>query len=274
MDKNLLFTIGEMSDFHDIPAKTLRYYDEVGLFQAAFIGENGYRYYSIEQFETLNIIKYLRTHGLSIKDIKEHLKEKKTSSFIEKLESQRESYRLEKLRITRALENLDERIAELKDLRGIRQFNQIEIVSKSERKINRLVNRISGVHDIEINVKTLEKSAGIQSSIIIGRIGFSISREDLLAGKFRDFSSIILFEKGKKRASLSSFLPAGLYARVYVNDGNHSKTFSLYPEILHFIKQQGYTVIGDAIERVIIDSFISGEESEYITEIEIPVIKY
>lgn len=269
----MLFTIGEMADFHDIPSKTLRYYDEIGLFQPVLVGENGYRYYSIEQFETLSIIKYLRTHGLSIKDIKEHLKKKKTSSFLEKLESQRESFRIDKLRISRALEDLDERIAELKELKGKREFNQIEIVFKMERRIQRLINRIEGVHDIEMNVKALEKSAGIQSSIIIGRIGFSINRENLLAGKFRDFSSIILFEKGKRRSRLSSCLTSGLYARMYVNDGNHSKTSSLYPKILHFIEERGYSVMGDAIERVIIDSCITGDETEYTTEIEIPVIK-
>lgn len=51
------FSIGQMAQLHNIPVKTLRYYDEIGLFTPAEVDPiSGYRYYSIEQFEKLDIV--------------------------------------------------------------------------------------------------------------------------------------------------------------------------------------------------------------------------
>ena len=83
MDQKPYFTIGEISGLYNIPVKTLRYYDSVGLFKPEKVNpDNSCRYYSIEQFEMLNSIKYLRHMGLSIKDIKKHIKTKDSGSFI------------------------------------------------------------------------------------------------------------------------------------------------------------------------------------------------
>ena len=57
---NKLFTIGEMAKLFGINAKTLRYYDEIGLIRPEHTDPmTGYRYYSTGQFERLNTIKYL-----------------------------------------------------------------------------------------------------------------------------------------------------------------------------------------------------------------------
>ena len=55
---NKLFTIGEMAKLFGINAKTLRYYDELGLIRPEHTDPmTGYRYYSTGQFERLNTIK-------------------------------------------------------------------------------------------------------------------------------------------------------------------------------------------------------------------------
>ncbi|AIQ47318.1 hypothetical protein R70723_16535 [Paenibacillus sp. FSL R7-0273] len=58
---NSMFLIGEMAKLFQIDIRTLRYYDEIGLFTPASVDvHTGYRYYSIEQFESLNTILYLK----------------------------------------------------------------------------------------------------------------------------------------------------------------------------------------------------------------------
>lgn len=60
MDKNL-FSIGEVSKIKDITIKTLRYYHKIGILTPKVIDENtGYRYYSIDQFIYIDIIKGFR----------------------------------------------------------------------------------------------------------------------------------------------------------------------------------------------------------------------
>ena len=55
-----MLSIGEFSKICKVSTKTLRYYDEIGLIKPSKINqENGYRYYSIEQLETMLLIKRL-----------------------------------------------------------------------------------------------------------------------------------------------------------------------------------------------------------------------
>ena len=65
------FSIGEVSKLFDINKKTLRYYDEIDLFKPSFVNkENKYRYYTLDQFQYLETIKYLKELGLSLEKIK------------------------------------------------------------------------------------------------------------------------------------------------------------------------------------------------------------
>ena len=68
------FSIGEVSKLFDINKKTLRYYDEIDLFKPSFVNkENKYRYYTLDQFQYLETIKYLKELGLSLEKIRHHL---------------------------------------------------------------------------------------------------------------------------------------------------------------------------------------------------------
>lgn len=65
------FSIGEMSKLNNISIQTLRYYDKIGLLKPKVISEKSqYRYYSIEQFFQMDVIKYYKTLGLSLNEIK------------------------------------------------------------------------------------------------------------------------------------------------------------------------------------------------------------
>lgn len=68
-----MFTIGEFSKLAKTNIRTLRFYDESDLFKPSFVEENGYRYYSMEDFNKLVRILELRELGLSINEIKQVL---------------------------------------------------------------------------------------------------------------------------------------------------------------------------------------------------------
>lgn len=66
------YSIGEASKACNIPIKTLRYYDSIGLLQPEYRNqESNYRYYSKGQLTTLLIIRRLRAQGFSLKDIRD-----------------------------------------------------------------------------------------------------------------------------------------------------------------------------------------------------------
>lgn len=67
-----LFSIGEVSKIKDITIKALRYYHKIGILIPKYIDkDSGYRYYSIDQFIHIDIIKGCRTLGTSIKELQE-----------------------------------------------------------------------------------------------------------------------------------------------------------------------------------------------------------
>lgn len=65
------FTIGKISKLSSISLKTLRYYDEIGLLKPKYVNqENNYRYYSIEQLTTIDLIELFKSTGISLNVIK------------------------------------------------------------------------------------------------------------------------------------------------------------------------------------------------------------
>ena len=65
-----MFKIGEFSKLSQVPAKTLRYYDQLGLFKPAKVDRfTGYRYYSASQLPRLNRILALKDLGLTLEQI-------------------------------------------------------------------------------------------------------------------------------------------------------------------------------------------------------------
>ncbi len=65
-----MIRIGDFSRLSRVSIKTLRYYDEMGLFKPVDVDRlTGYRYYSASQLPRLNRILALRDLGLSLEQI-------------------------------------------------------------------------------------------------------------------------------------------------------------------------------------------------------------
>lgn len=67
-----MLSIGEFSKICKVSTKTLCYCAEIGLILPNKINpENGYRYYSIEQLETMLLINRLKSYYFSLEEIKD-----------------------------------------------------------------------------------------------------------------------------------------------------------------------------------------------------------
>ena len=63
--------IGQVAKQAGISAKMIRYYEEIGLIDAAKRTDAGYRIYSDRDLKTLNFIKHSRELGFSSEQMKE-----------------------------------------------------------------------------------------------------------------------------------------------------------------------------------------------------------
>ncbi len=92
MDRKGLFSIGEVFKLFHISVSSLRHYEKVGLLHPEYISpDTGYRYYGTEQFEVLNMIRYLRVLDIPLAEIEDFLKNRDISNMEEKLMQQKKS---------------------------------------------------------------------------------------------------------------------------------------------------------------------------------------
>jgi DNA-binding transcriptional MerR regulator len=71
-----MLKIGDFARLCQVPVKTLRYYDDLGLLKPArFDGVNGYRYYAVDQLPRLNRLLALKELGFSLEQIERILNE-------------------------------------------------------------------------------------------------------------------------------------------------------------------------------------------------------
>lgn len=66
---NARYSIREVSELAGVSARTLRYYDEIGLLKPLEISETGYRYYGEQELTLLQQILFYRERGMELKQI-------------------------------------------------------------------------------------------------------------------------------------------------------------------------------------------------------------
>ena len=70
-----MYTIGQVSEMFDLPITTLRYYDKEGLLPFVARSSGGIRQFRESDIEWLRVIGCMKKAGMSIKDIRQELKQ-------------------------------------------------------------------------------------------------------------------------------------------------------------------------------------------------------
>ncbi len=66
-------TIGQAAEYSGLPAKTIRFYEEIGLVEPAKRTESGYRVYSDADLHVLRFVERARRHGFSVDECRQLL---------------------------------------------------------------------------------------------------------------------------------------------------------------------------------------------------------
>ena len=127
-----MLTIGEFSRTCFVTKKTLRHYDDIGLLRPAHVAENGYRYYTVDQFRTMRLISRLKSYGLSLPEIAAYLANPDDELLSQKLEEKKRVMQSELQSAERTLTLLEQDIEKLKRSEDI--MKQDITVKTVERK--------------------------------------------------------------------------------------------------------------------------------------------
>ncbi|SDM79739.1 MerR family transcriptional regulator [Sediminibacillus halophilus] len=272
-------SIGDVARLFKLKPSTLRYYDQIGLFQPNYTDpETQYRYYTINQFVVLDTIIFLRKNGFSLKDIKQHLDMRTPENTLEILkrkyeEVQQEARRLE--RISNKIENKITLIEEGLDLYSERQLTYRYI---PKRTISYLYNDkpIDLLEvDEELYLKDLELSASSTleyDGFFSGDLGAVVDKESLKKEGPVKYHAVFELVSDEKEGEKTGLLTEGYYA-CYPYWGSYESIKEGYEFVLNKIKEDGYQVNGSPIEIALLDESVIMNPDDYVTLIELPVKK-
>ncbi|ALQ66634.1 MerR family transcriptional regulator [Bacillus thuringiensis] len=128
MQMKKLFSIGEVAKIKDITIKALRYYHKMGILIPKHIDEStGYRYYSIDQFIHIDIIKSCRELNTSIVELQEIFKECNTDKLLRFLQVKREEAEDDIKKMKEVMETIDDLHAKVRSSQEILKNDEISI---------------------------------------------------------------------------------------------------------------------------------------------------
>ena len=268
------FSIGEISKLFDINKKTLRYYDEIGLFKPSFVNkDNNYRYYTLDLFQYLETMKYLKELGLSLDKIKYNLTNLNSEDVINSLEEQNNIIDAKISELQLIKQKINKKIIQIKDSTRNDLLETIREVDFNERQAVRLRHSIKTDYDIEFSLRKLIKMSDNKIFLTYGLVGVSISRDDLIDRKYDEYKSIfIMIEEEKYDKSLIKIFPKGTYVCIRFK-GVHKDAPPYYEKLINYINKQGYEIIDDSLEMELTDPSLSLTDEEVIMELQILVKK-
>lgn len=270
---SLKLTVHELSKVTGVSSRTLRYYDEIDLFKSSGSLANGYRYYTIDKIEEIHFINYMRHVGLSIKEIKHHLSNRNINEYESILTDHLMKVRKEIIDLQKAEQRIQKRIASLEYIRQLPPIGEIVIQRLQKRRILKLVLPITKQEDWEFSLAKLEKDHDLPPSMIIGDLGFFVNMDKLTTRLPEEFYGLFLLADDAYYDKVDdlTYLDSGKWLTLYVR-GDHKVAQGQYDKLLEFA-DENKLVLGDfAIERTVIDHYISSDPNLYITEIQIPIV--
>lgn len=257
------FSIGEMSKLHNISIQTLRYYDKIGLLKPALINEkNNYRYYTIDQFIVIDMIKHCKLMGLSLEEIKALVGTDITPESIYKLLSQQQKSINDKIK---ELNEVKKHIEFLKGRVGVsleKSLGRVMIEEYEDQEFISYDYRSENINELEINLrKTLvdvEKKYGMLNSEIILVTSYS----DVLQERII-YTNIMIYTEYLKDCR-NIVIPRGKYLSLYY-DGSYTDNLKYYNKILEFADKNNIKLEGDFYEFYIMPKIDkSGKEKSLI----------
>ena len=270
------YQIGEVSKICNIPIKTLRYYDEIGLLIPRKIDpDSNYRYYSNDQMTLVLVIKHFKEAGFSLKEIKALLG--------------REDLEYNTRKINEKCIEIDNKINDLKMLKEKLQFcvkeSKLEKKKYEDFKIEIKEIPISYVAYLRCKGACTVEEFTVRYCKLISLVeknNFHITKNAMAI--YYD-SCIDYEEKEKDDYDIEVCIAVseereidglvrkfgGFKAVTAVHYGSYDNMIDTYRKMNEYIYENKYETCGEAIDNYLVDIMSTADEGNYVTELIIPI---
>ena len=186
------------------------------------------------------------------------------------LEEQLQETRTQLARLQAIERKLTTRLEQL-DYAMHAQLDQIRTRHLPARPAAFLKKEIRQGENLEYPIRELERTSQLPPAMFLGKVGVSISRENLLAGQFDRFSAIfVLIEEEDNYKGETAWLPEGDFLTIWYA-GTHQDSATYYKKLLAHMNALNLECCGDSVEITWIDSGFTDDTEKYVTELQLPV---
>lgn len=268
---NTKFTVGEIAHLSGLSKQTLIYYDKEGVFKPKLVDQsNGYRYYTADQIEVLDSILILKEIGLSLKEIKEFMKNRSSDNAVSLLKNQQLEIKRKIKQLSLIEKRLDYKLKTLEEFDRKNERVQFFTLEKSEYLAIEPVAPPNGLLEVDLALKRLLAKASWSNLPYYYQIGDMVSKENILSGNFICFESAFLPLQIAPEKGTYHKKEKGLYVRCY-HEGPYKDIAKTYQYLLEQLKKEGYQLASHSYEYCILDCLTSKKSEDYVTEIQVKV---
>ncbi len=264
-----LYKIGMFAAMNHVTVKALRFYEEHGLLTPKLINrENGYRYYELSQMAVIHQITALKTAGFTLEEIarinsgadEEAVLLKKKSELISRIAD-----------LTRQIAIVDGYLSE----KEIGLSAPVLVKTIPETTVAAMKTRIESydsLFEVMPKMGELMDKAGCECAVpeycFTGYPEPGYKDEDILV----EICESVTAAKAETGGLYFRTLPAVQAACIF-HKGSY-RTFSRsYERVLKYIEENGYEIAGEIRESYIDGIWNKEDESQWLSEIQIPIRK-
>lgn len=264
-----MLRIGEFSKLAKISIKNLRYYDKIGLLNPAMIDSSTqYRYYTEEQLETVRLISMYKEVGLSNEMI---------SNLIYKKGDKRALLKYQKQVLKARVEEINKALSAIEILLEKEPEQQYEAnVKHVERRLvyycRGYIANAEGIHDF---VKACTAELARTNPDV------RFSEPDYCCVIFpndgyRESNIFVEYAQSVDRAGVNTEIIKfkeiePITAISVIHRGTYDRLSDAYLFAVRWAQENGYTLAGEPRERYIHGAWDRQDESEWVTEIQLPM---
>lgn len=269
-----MYTIGEFSKINKITTKALRHYDKIDLLKPKLIDKfTGYRYYSSEQLIVVHKILSLKQMGFSLIDIK---------TLIDNDDSIKRALELRKKQIQFNIKNEEIKLNQVESFmnnleRGeCRMYNVIikELPRVNVASYRKVIDNYDELFNIAPNIMGPEMKR-VGCICAKPEYCFNIYHDGEYREKDIDMEMCEAIVELKSDTDILEFkvIEKVDSAACILHKGSYNTLGESYAKIFKWIKENNYEVIENPRESYIDGIWNKSDKSEWLTEIQVPVIK-
>lgn len=268
-------TCKEFTTLCGITKNTLVWYEKKGLLSPAYLGENGYHYYSPEQFYDIDLIKTLKWADKSLDECKDYMDHRTESLFINMLLEQQEVLRIKLEQLFRQKTIIDH---------GLQDFLMMQSEFTTEPKeitcadIFLLVEKIPDGTDrgyaqaLSKLYEEFHRCFSLYGAAPCMLNAAIVKQEDLTKDKEfrRSFAGLKISEPTLFPNTTCRIFSSGTYLTCF-HKGNPKTIRDTYHKMLDYIDKNCLRITNDVLEYDFVNYLSAQSPEQYCKEILIPI---